>query len=192
MTFEYAEFKGLDWSNRWDDLRFPAQGINPPGSLVDADVESTTGMLLFAENRNEMVAGIAQMPHSWSEGSEIRPHIHWTPTDASAGDVLWKLEYQIKNVGEAFDFSTGWSELTVLDAASGTNGSHQIAPFGSIDMTGNRISCCISWRLTRMGEDESDTYAEDARVIEFDIHYLTDSMGSVHEFVKQGVDGISP
>jgi hypothetical protein len=187
MTFELAAFKGLDWSKRWEDLRFPAQGINPPGGVNDADVEATTGMLLFDAGSIEIAMGVAQMPHSWDEGTEIRPHVHWTPTNTNTGSVLWQLDYQIANPGEAFNFTDGWTTLQVLDAASGVSGTHQIAAFGEIDMTGKRISCCIHWKLSRAADDETDTYNEDARLIEFDIHYQNDrSGGSVQEFTKQG------
>jgi hypothetical protein len=40
----------------------------------------------------------------------------------------------------------------------------------------------IAWRLYRMPEETADTYANDARLFEFDIHYLKNANGSGAEF----------
>ncbi len=67
-----------------------------------------------------------------------------------------------------------------------------ISSFDAIDMTDCRISCLIIWKLSRIGGDASDTYGADARLLELDFHYKTDSFGSVQEFTKHNVPGIQP
>jgi hypothetical protein len=42
----------------------------------------------------------------------------------------------------------------------------------------------MHWKLSRIGGDGTDTYTADARLLEFDIHYEVDSMGSSEELVK--------
>ena len=56
---------------RWDDLRFPAQGINPAGAASPPTVDDTTfpGTLLFATNATNVIAGVAQLPHAWKRGT---------------------------------------------------------------------------------------------------------------------------
>ena len=39
-------------------------------------------------------------------------------------------------------------------------------------------------KLSRIGGDASDTYGADARLLEFDIHYQINTLGSELEFVK--------
>jgi len=170
----------------WDDLRFPAQGIDPTGGTSDADrdkVDSTyIGTLLFDSTSAQLIAGIAQMPHSWKEGSVIRPHIHWMPTDANTGNVVWKFSYVLANVNGVFQDS--YLELTVTDAADGNANKHQITGFGEIDMTEYKLSTIMLWRITRLAANESDTYGADARLLEFDIHYQIDALGSGQEYLK--------
>lgn len=170
----------------WDDLRFPANSINPPGSVNDADRDSSDtpniGTILFDSASTEIVAGIAQMPHSWVEGSVIRPHIHWSPTDAGAGNVVWQFDYDLANVSGTFNGS--YSTLTISGVAGGNANSHQINSFGDIDLSGYNLSTIIKWRISRIGGDTGDTYGSDARLLEFDIHYRTDSYGSRQEFIK--------
>jgi len=193
VTFEYAKFPGLDWSNRWDDLRFPAQGIDVSGPIGPPTVSSEDGSLLFAAGADDQIAIIAQMPHSWKEGSVIMPHVHLSKSTSAAGTVAWKCEYAMANPGGTFGaFQTLATATGVVDGTpdGNTADQHLITTFGELDMTGMRISCIIKFKITR--DVSEDTYAADAKLLEFDLHYLTDSFGSIQEFTKQGVNGIQP
>lgn len=166
----------------WEDLRFPAQGINPPGAASDPDINTTTGVLLFDASSVEVIAGVAQMPHGWKQGSSIYPHVHWQPTNTNTGNVLWRFEYDIANVNGTF--SGSYTAIDILDAGSGNANSHLLATFGAISMTGYTISSIIKWKLSRIGDDVTDTYNADAALLEFDIHYEVDSFGSDTEYTK--------
>jgi len=168
--------------NNWEDLRFPAQGINPQGGGTRApSVESDTGMLLFDPDRQEIAAGVAQMPHSWKEGSTIHPHIHWEPTTGDAGNVLWRFEYEIFGSGTSF---TG--VYTAIDSVIAADG-YKISDLTELDMAGAQVSDMLMWKVSRVGADALDTYAEDVRLFEFDIHYLKDALGSEQEYIKYTV-----
>jgi len=172
----------------WDDLRFPSQGINPPGAASDPDVETTTGLWLFAAAATQMLAGIAQMPHSWKEGTTLKPHVHWQKTTSAGGDVLWQFDYEVVNNGAVAAMDYG-SQLQATTVATGTPDGDTanevlITPLGDITMTGKTVSSIIFWKLSRIGSDAADTYGADARMLEFDIHYEVDSFGSNDEFVK--------
>jgi len=175
-TLEYCDY------TNWDDLRFPAQAINPTGGAGAADIDSNTGTLLFAASGTELIAGVAQMPHSWQEETYIAPHIHWQTTDNNAGDVLWRFEYDIANVNEAF--SGSYTTLDVVASSETNSNQHLIAGFGNVPMGLKKLSCIIMWRISRIGGDASDTYGSDARLLEFDIHYQIGSVGSGLPFRK--------
>jgi hypothetical protein len=189
-TYEVETFNKLGVLDNpvWEDLRAPATAINPPGAVADPDVDVEDGCLLFAPNATEQIAIVVQMPHEWKEGTYIVPHVHWTKTTSAAGQVLFKLEYQIAGPGEVFPGT--WTELASnslsvislpdLDTAN----QHLITDFGQMDMIGYRISAMIKFRLSRVGGDALDTYPADAKVLEFDCHYQVDSNGSRQEFVK--------
>ena len=164
----------------WDDLRFPAQGINPPGQVSDPDLDITDGTWLFDNNSTEILMGIAQMAHNWREGSAIYPHIHWSPTNTDTGDVRWQLDYQIASFGGTFPGS--WTTLNIDDPGDGTDDKYQVATFSAISMTGHTLSCMIKWKVSRIGG--SDTYNADAKFLEFDIHYEIDSFGSNEQYIK--------
>lgn len=166
----------------WEDIQFPAQGLNPPGAVSDPDRDTTDGTFLFDSASTEIVCGLAQMPHAWKEGSFIYPHVHWQATDTGAGNVLWRFEYDIANIHG--DFAGSYSNVDVLAAAHGTVAYNNVKSFPIIDMSGLTLSCFIKWKLSRIGGDGTDTYGADARLLEFDIHYQIDSVGSGLEFQK--------
>lgn len=174
---------------RYEDLRFPSQAINPPGIASDPDLETTTGLWLFAAAATETLAGIAQLPHAWKEGSAINPHVHWQKTTSAAGNVLWQLEYEVVNNGgiAAMDYGTVLSSAEIVSGLSDDNTANQIliTSLGDLDMDGMKISSIIFWKLSRVGGHATDTYGADARLIELDFHYIVDTRGSVQEFVKQ-------
>lgn len=170
----------------WNDLRFPASTLNPTGGASDADVDIADtpfiGTLLFNSDTTEIICGQAQMPHSWAIGTELRPHVHWCPTNTNTGNVYWQFDYQIANVNGTFPGT--YTTLTSIDAADGITNKHQLASFGSINMSGYLLSSMLLWRLSRIGGNGVDTYNADARLLEVDFHYRIDSCGSRQEFIK--------
>jgi hypothetical protein len=168
----------------WDDLRFPAQGINPAGAAdapaVDNVLSGFPGTLLFAGNQENVIAGVAQMPHAWRAGSAIRPHIHWSKPVGSASAVAW--EFYHRQLGFPSDVAAAWVGPIAGTIAEGTPtvaDSHIITSFGEIAMTGKRESSCICWQIRRQGGTDADNGT--ARLYEFDIHYLVDKQGTSSE-----------
>ena len=94
----------------WDDLQFPAASINPIGAVSDPTVDTTEtglpGTLLFAGNADNMIAGVALMPHSWALGTSIHPHIHWMLPVASSAVVDWAFYY--RHIGNPGDTMGAW------------------------------------------------------------------------------------
>jgi hypothetical protein len=168
----------------WDDLRFPAAGINPPGAAADPTQDTTDGRLVFSASAENIVAIQAQMPHSWKEGSTISPHIHWSPTSTHTGNVKWQMKYKIANVFEAFPAE--WTTVTALQAAAGVSDTHQLTDFdGDITMTGKTLSAMILILISRLGADGADTYTGTVKLNEIDIHYEIDGFGSASEYSRR-------
>lgn len=166
----------------WDDLRFPAQGINPTGAAdaptVDNVLTGFPGTLLFSGTLENVIAGVAQMPHAWKAGSAIQPHIHWSKPVGSVGAVEWELYY--RHLGFPSDVAGDWvgpvaGAISVGDPS--VSNSHVITGFGQIDMTGKRESSMLCWQIRRQGATDAD--AGTARLLEFDIHYYSVKAGTV-------------
>lgn len=166
----------------WDDLRIPITqtklgGSKDPGFAKILDNGSgSQGVfaVLFDKATEEEVYTAIQLPHNWREGSSIRAHFHWSPTDTDTGDVVWGIEYSWASIGETFGNTT---LTTVTDTASGTADDHLMTSAIVIDGTGQGSSSMIMCRLYRDAANEADTYDADAALLEFDVHYEVSSLG---------------
>lgn len=167
----------------WDDLRFPAQSINPAGTANAPTIDTTTypGTLLFSGSADNHIAGVAQLPHSWLEGSELRPHVHWRKTTADGGGsaVTWEFRYSISAINAAPGAYTAFAAGTLAVGSLTALEHHNITSFPAIPMTGYKGSTCLTWELRRLG---ADAYTSPARFLELDFHYQVGSSGSEQEY----------
>jgi len=176
MTFRV----GIDKINtQWNDLRFSFTA-SKQGATAEPNFDETNVGLLFPQNDDtEIVFIIAQMPHDWKTGTNIRPHIHWQQSANTA--VTWKMDYKWFENGGAVPAS-----FTPISTSTGiftyTSGDFaQISSFPEID--GSSISSVSSMMLIKLYRDDNTTTG-DVLAFEFDIHYQIDSLGSRFEFVK--------
>lgn len=181
--YDVLEAFGVCGDGVWDDLRFPVTGVSIGGFASPPDVQTDTGLLLFDAAAIETIGVLAQLPHAWKEGSDIKPHVHWAKTSDAAGDVVWSLRYKWFNIGEV---QPAWSSvLTATDvAAADATQKQMISTFPLISGAGKTISSLFLCQIGRLATDGGDDYAADALLYEFDIHYQSDSGGSIAEFTK--------
>lgn len=172
-------------AQRWEDLRFPAQAINPVGAVGDPDIITDPSdyfaCLQFAGGQDNIIGGVVQMPHSWKSGSPIRPHIHWKKDTGSALAVSWQLYY--RHAGGPGDAPGAWSApiAGVIEAGSQLMANqHLISTFGDIDMTGKAESSILLWKVERLGATDADNAT--VTLLEFDIHYQVSKNGTRNEF----------
>ena len=166
---------------KWEDMRAPASAINPAGSLAPPTVDNTDGSLVFSKGK--IVTLWLQLPHSWKEGTELRPHLHWTKTTTGAGLPNWQMKYKFANAGEVLTAFTSLTSGVEGVPNSNTVDKHAIFRFPAIDATSKKISSMLCVVLQRTN-NAGDTYAGDVKLLEFDIHYQVDTAGSRQEYIK--------
>lgn len=182
----------LPWREVWDDLRVPLNttrlgGAKDPGFVAVSGLAGDLRTFGFDAGIEEEVFFAAQLPHRYSTGTEIRPHVHWCSTSSTgAKKVKWGLAYAIQRTGRVL--STGL--LSGLEAAPGksTGGKPvvEITPLatstgGRIAGTGVPPSAMILGRFYRDATSTADTYAADALALEVDFHYLVGHDGTTSE-----------
>jgi len=175
----------------WDDLRFPATSVKVPPAKYPGfsqfldDGASSQGVFLlwFDATTEEEVYIIAQLPHGYKEGSDVYPHVHWTPAaGGGAGEVAsWGMEYTWANIGGDF----GATSIIYANAHTPADASlvasrHYWTSFAALTGTNKTISSMLAIRLFRdaAGTGETDSYGGDAGLLEFDVHFEMDTIGS--------------
>ncbi len=163
----------------WEDLRFPATVINPPGQVADPDFDVTNIGWLFDSGGTEILYIIAQLPHSYKEGTNLCCHVHWNPTNTNTGNVLWRISYRWLNDEET---AGAFTDVDITAVANGTAGKSQTDIFADLVKADAVISSILDIKLQRIGG--SDTYNADALLKEFDIHFEKNTLGSREPFIK--------
>jgi len=164
---------------------FTAMKNNGSGSR---GVQTFTFQDLSASNEQEVFFSI-QMPHNWKEGTTVYPHVHWSPQTNTSGTVVWGFEYTWidYNATTPIAFPNTTIITATTAAVTGTDADkHLISSFSAISPSVNqgKISSILMCRFFRNSSNASDTYAGNAALLSFDIHYEIDAIGSNTLYIK--------
>lgn len=186
----------------WDDLRFPAVSFglgsaNDPGfAQYKTDGATSRGVYIyfFDSGTEEELFLAIQLSHKYKFGTDICPHVHFiVPTNGAAGQfVKWGFEYTLAKIGDTFGNTTtiytdasSAATATLSGDASLIADKHYVAEFPDIDGSGiDDVSTMILARIFRDAGDGDDDYPNDAGLLEFDLHYQIDTIGSRSEYIK--------
>jgi len=191
----YAEF-GADGTLRiygegttWEDLRVDAMntrvGIVAPTDEVGFRGNSNHQMRSMVHTQADEVQINVQLPHAYAEGTDLHPHVYFSPEIAGSGNnqASFILEYYPAAYTAIFPATTA----SILMTAS-WNGDkqwhHLIArEQGAISGSDLGISALLKCRLYRDNTGACNLQGKVA-FLYFDIHYIVDSMGSREEYSK--------
>ncbi|MBK6848994.1 MAG: hypothetical protein IPG96_16160 [Proteobacteria bacterium] len=181
LTANMSEWLRKAMAGQTEDLRYPAQGINPPGAASDPARNASTGLLEFSASKTNVIAGVAQMPHGRMTDSDIVPHVHvygMTNPVAPNDIARWQLSYRTANINAARPAAyTTVTADQVVAAHVGGQPIHQIVSFGPLSGVGIGLSACMEWVVSRLGADGADTYPGIVTLLEFDLHVEINSLG---------------
>ncbi len=175
----------------WDDLRVPVirlktGGINDPTfAQFQDDGSGSTGVYAwdFGAGAEEELFFTVQLPHGYALGTDLRAHVHWvTKTATATGTVIWGLEYTIANQDDAFATTSTIAATYTFDGD--VQYDHIYTEFAS-DISGAGIDSLSSMLVCRLYRDVgTDTYADSATLLEFDLHLEFDAGGSTEKDSK--------
>jgi hypothetical protein len=174
----------------YDDLRVPVvtanATVNGP-TLAQLKAGFTVWVYKFINTGARNVTFVAQLPHSWTEGTNIIPHVHFIPdTGGTIGQTItWTLDYVWMNIGDTIPGAVTVVSNTYTTVA-GDAGKHLILDIpnsSGISGTGKTISSCLICRLWR-DTSAVNTWATNVSFLEVDFHYQVNSLGSLTPTVK--------
>ncbi|MCK4667272.1 hypothetical protein KAU33_11010 [Candidatus Dependentiae bacterium] len=174
----------------FDDLRVPltatkGAGVKDPnfGKYKD-DGGVSTGVYIYlfdSDAENELFFSV-QFPHSWKEGTNIYPHVHWIPTINGTGSqkVSWGMEYHWSNIGSIFgNTAIINSNLSSPDETLIAD-KHYVTNLPLISGAGKTFSSMMNCRIYRdaTGAVLTDDYTSNAGLLEVDFHYEVEKFGN--------------
>lgn len=168
-------------SSPYDDVKWLGTGVNPPGAPVSAElteVSTDKWMWSFADNA-VMAYPEHQHSHMYKEGTDVQPHLHWTPTITGTYAGTWTMI--VNGWLSAADGVVAEAPLTLtlaIPAAVYTAGTVYTANFsGVIPGAGRKISslATITLKLALPTKPGGGKLA----LAGFDGHFQKDGFGSV-------------
>lgn len=173
----------------WDDVRVPgsmtraAAANNPTVALFRDNGAGSVGVwgLSFANGSRREVFFDIQFPHSMALGLTVVPHVHWATASNAVGTVTWDFEYTWASIGATIPVTQILTQTYTIPVG-GEQYKHQLTSFGDVSardatLTPFGISSMMMCRLARRGD--TDTHAQPVFLLEFDIHYPMDLLGSL-------------
>lgn len=174
----------------WDDLRIVPAATDFPGvsdpDLVDyTPGGSGTSLKLYEYAKGDYVTFLCQLPHNRKPESDLKAHIHWTPSTQGNEEighvVAWQVEYSAASIGSAFPTMQA---LDLKDTVTGTDGLHEITSGATIAGSALGLSSIVLCKLSRISTNDTwsgTTTGNLPIMLEFDIHYEIDRFGSDNE-----------
>jgi len=175
-------------TTQYTDLRISTGSLSPVGAGNDPIKLAYKTGLVYQFDTNEEMLFTTQLPHGYKEGTDLHPHIHWTPHSrgvVEAGHtVAWRLELSVANVNGIFPDPTTYDLTATCD---GTNDKHQVQGTSvPLDGTGLKVSAMILGRVYRAPGDTwvLNTASNRPGLLEVDFHYEIDTFGSRQQYIK--------
>lgn len=170
----------------WLDFNFGVDNLGAGASAPDKINIGTSSIQTFGfdgVNTLEQVSACVEMNHNWAEGTTLYPHVHWYPTTAAAGSVIWFMEYAFaKAEGAVIPAS---ATIQVTQAAGGVAWTERFASFPTIVLDATyKIGAQLHIRWYRAPATSGDNYGDDAALGTFGIHVRIDTLGSRLEYAK--------
>lgn len=190
-TTRWVAFAGRWQVFQYDDIAIDAQAL--PAGAASPDLIAVPGAPNISaygydgNNTIESKSGTMELLHGYREGSDLWPHLHWSPINNNTGNVRWLFEYIVYD--PAVDEFRAPVILVAIQAAGGLgpNGrprQHNLEFPLSIPGTGLKIGSQIRFTIRREPGNADDTYNSDAILWAVGIHYEINSQGSLQRFVK--------
>jgi hypothetical protein len=194
-TAEAATTRWVAFAGRWqvfqyDDIFTDATtvpaGATAPNLTPVPGAPNISTWSFNGTNTIESLSGTMELLHGYREGSDIWPHVHWSPINNNTGNVRWVFEYIVAEASGVFRAPV---ILTTIQAAGGLAASglpiQHNAEF-SVPISGANlvIGDQIRFTLRREPANAADTYGGLALLWAVGIHYEKNSQGSLQRFVK--------
>jgi hypothetical protein len=145
------------------------------GLISESIISHGVFMYYFSKDIVQELFFTAQLPHTWAEGTEIEPHVHYTRPVQDTGTVVWGLEFTWENMNDVFGKTT---TIYTYDPANSPANDQIYQSFGLQDGTGKKVSSMLVCRIFRDASNPKDTYAHDVGLLEVDFHIKNNSLGS--------------
>jgi hypothetical protein len=161
----------------WKDLLGDfSQNVNT--GYLSPDVKPLAGSVEAYMFRDDLVESLGvrfAVPHDIKVGTDMFPHIRWSPNTTSTGTVRWGIEFMVAELGTGIfkDSVTIYLE----EAGSSTLDKLQLVE-SDVQIEAKEPDTLIIGRVFRDSTHVNDTFVGDAAIHVACLHYQADVVGT--------------
>lgn len=168
----------------WDDMLFPLVTAKQGQTDKPAFDTNEVAYLFPSNDTSASMLIVAQFPHSYKQGTNVDPHVHWKQTQS--GSPVFKMAYKWFGIGAQIPET--WAIHTMDQrVAPFTSGSLHQLNYGSNMISASMMAAdgygVSSIMLIKLYRDDN-AYIGNAVTYQFDIHFQKDTIGSRSEYSK--------
>lgn len=165
----------------WKDLIPQITGVAAGGAAPAMGGILASGNIQgYTFQTSDALYGTFELPADYQEGTDLTVHLHWMPSSANTGNLVWAFEYSVANIGSVSGAPTVLPNTSV---PAGVAWTHQISTFATtIPGAGLKIQSIIVFRLLR--NNTGNGFTGNAILTSLGAFYQADSMGSNSQTTK--------
>lgn len=158
----------------WRDENFDSVSTGAGSSPAYINLDTTLIKVpSFPINQTKELNGHVELAHSYKEGTNLVPHVHFNPTTTGAGTVIFYLRIYIrKGTTVLYD-----SVISASIAVNGNAWEEIKLDFAEIIGTTFTIGAQVSMRIYRSNADPG-TYVDPVVITTWGYHHQIDTIGS--------------
>lgn len=189
---DFYSFFFSDIRNDWLAIRQPQYLIKEyDGLALGGDPTTSPGIIKWASSQIDVYGfnGIGVkterrtarfiLPGNYVEGSDIVPVIHWGPSTAGAGNIVWQMNYEWISDGQA---GSAGVTIQINPATFSVAWLKHTNRFPTISGTGKLIGSLFHFNLFR--DPSADTYGADAALLNIGFFQKINTFGSRTDLTK--------
>ena len=165
---------GITYTNTfWDDLTLSGFSLIDPAGPAGATLTpypANTNVYVMLFKAGDAGVGQLQMSHTYARGTELRPHVHYSAAHSSTN--VWRLDMAYGPILNKL--TNHYQSVVTGTVASAYN--HQMLSFAPLAGNTNTIGESTAFLIKVSPVSGSNTY-----LLDFDIHYQIDKLGSNNE-----------
>jgi len=182
---DYAEFASDGELTLHGDARVKREvwlnvaGLTAPGAkpatLVQHGIDVAWQFANAIEVNQESITGKIKVPLDMDRSVVPMGYISWSADGVSPGDCKWQAEYVWCSENE--DTTASAQEtITGVDTASSTSNGMIVSEITGVDAPSSTDEC-LSFRITRLSADASDTISDTVELIGVFLRYTSNKLG---------------
>jgi hypothetical protein len=161
----------------WKDI-VGAFTQNDGTGYLSPDVKPLAGgveVFTFGSTLEEALSVRFALPHDIAVGSQMYPHIRWSPNSSDTGTIRWGIEFMVAELDTGIfkDATTIYLE----DAGLGTLNKLQVVN-AATQITAANPNTVIIGRIFRDATHANDTFTGEASLHVVGMHYQSDALGT--------------